>query len=63
MSNLTISTDPVVLKKARLRVLREGTSVNAVLRAFMAGDAGLVMNCMNANERNFFRHQRIGIHV
>jgi len=41
MSNLTISTDPEVLKKARLRALREGTSVNAVLRAFMESYSGV----------------------
>jgi hypothetical protein len=35
MSNLTISTDREVLKKARLRAVREGTSVNVVLRDFM----------------------------
>jgi len=41
MSNLTISTDSEVLKKARLRAIREGTSVNAVLRAFMESYAGI----------------------
>ncbi len=32
MANLTITVDPEVLKKARLRALREGTSVNRLLR-------------------------------
>ncbi len=41
MSNLTISADREVLKKARLRAVREGTSVNAVLRDFMASYAEL----------------------
>jgi plasmid stability protein len=41
MSNLTISTDRDVLKKARLRAVREGTSVNAVLRNFMESYAGV----------------------
>ncbi len=41
MSNLTISTDREVLKKARLRAVREGTSVNAVLRGFMESYAGV----------------------
>jgi len=41
MSNLTISTDREVLKKARLRAIREGTSVNAVLRDFMESYAGV----------------------
>jgi len=41
MSNLTISTDREVLKNARLRAIREGTSVNAVLRDFMESYAGV----------------------
>lgn len=41
MSNLTITTDPEVLKKARLRAIREGTSVNAVLREFIEAYAGV----------------------
>ncbi len=32
MANLTITVDHEVLKKARLRALREGTSVNRLLR-------------------------------
>ncbi len=32
MANLTITVDQEVLKKARLRALREGTSVNRLLR-------------------------------
>jgi hypothetical protein len=32
MANLTITVDAEVLKKARLRALREGTSVNRLLR-------------------------------
>jgi len=41
VSNLTVSTDREVLKKARLRAIREGTSVNAVLRDFMESYAGV----------------------
>jgi len=41
VSNLTISTDREVLKKARLRAVRENTSVNAVLRDFMESYAGI----------------------
>jgi len=41
MGNLTISTDNEVLKKARLRAIQEGTSVNAVLRKFMETYAGV----------------------
>jgi plasmid stability protein len=32
MANLTITIDPEVLKRARIRAIRENTSVNAVLR-------------------------------
>ncbi len=32
MANLTITVDQELLKKARLRALREGTSVNRLLR-------------------------------
>ena len=32
MANLTITVDPAILKQARLKALREGTSVNRLLR-------------------------------
>jgi hypothetical protein len=35
MSNLTITVDEATLKKARLRALTEGISVNEVLRKFL----------------------------
>jgi len=35
MANLTITVDEELLKKARIRALEEGTSVNAVLRDFL----------------------------
>lgn len=35
MANLTISIDDEVLKRARLRALREGTSVDALLRDYL----------------------------
>lgn len=38
--NLTITVDDEVLKRARLRTLEEGTSVNAVLRSFLEAYAG-----------------------
>ncbi|MDX1251708.1 MAG: hypothetical protein IDH49_05580 [Gammaproteobacteria bacterium] len=40
MSNLTITIDDDTLKKARMRALTQGTSVNAVLRAFLESYAG-----------------------
>ncbi len=41
MSNLTIVVDAETLKRARIRALEEGTSVNAVLREFLEGYAGV----------------------
>lgn len=41
MSNLTISIDDAILKKARLRALTEGISVNEVLRSFLESYAGV----------------------
>ncbi len=35
MTNLTITVDEQTLKRARIRVLEEGTSVNAVLREYL----------------------------
>jgi hypothetical protein len=40
VSNLTIAVDPEVLKRARLRAVEEGTSVNAVLRQHLEAYAG-----------------------
>lgn len=38
--NLTIVVDDDVLKRARIRAIRENTSVNAVVRAHLATYAG-----------------------
>jgi plasmid stability protein len=35
MANLTITIDDEVLKRARSRALEQGTSVNALLRAYL----------------------------
>lgn len=40
MANLTITLDDALLKKARVRAAELGTSVNAVLRDYMAAWAG-----------------------
>lgn len=40
MGNLTITIDEASLKKARIRALQEGTSVNAILRDFLESYAG-----------------------
>lgn len=41
MANLTIAVDDESLKKARMRALAEGTSVNALLKAYLESYAGL----------------------
>ena len=38
--NLTITVDDEVLRRARIRALSQGTSVNAVLREFLKSYAG-----------------------
>jgi hypothetical protein len=40
VSNLTITVDEEVLKRARLRALQQGTSVNALLREYLEAFAG-----------------------
>jgi plasmid stability protein len=41
MSNLTITIDEDALRRARIRALEQGTSVNAVLRDFLESYAGV----------------------
>ena len=41
MANLTITVDESALKRARIRALEEGTSVNALLRDFLESYAGV----------------------
>jgi plasmid stability protein len=40
MANLTLTIDPDLLRKARVRALEQGTSVNAVVRDYLAAYAG-----------------------
>lgn len=40
MANLTITVNDDLLKRARLRALEQGTSVNAVLREYLETFAG-----------------------
>jgi hypothetical protein len=40
MANLTIAIDDRLLKQARMRALEDGTSVNALLRAYLERYAG-----------------------
>lgn len=40
MANLTVVIESDTLKRARMRALEEGTSVNAVVRGYLADYAG-----------------------
>ncbi len=40
MTNVTLAVDDEVLKRARIRALEQGTSVNAVIRDYLASYAG-----------------------
>ena len=40
MSNLTLTIDDELLRRARIRALERGTSVNAVVREFLTAYAG-----------------------
>ncbi|MBI4861347.1 MAG: hypothetical protein HY815_13980 [Candidatus Riflebacteria bacterium] len=40
MANLTITVDDDLLKRARIRALQQGTSVNALLRDYLTSYAG-----------------------
>jgi plasmid stability protein len=40
VTNVTLSIDEEVLKRARIRALEQGTSVNAVVREFLESYAG-----------------------
>jgi hypothetical protein len=48
MANLTITVNESALKKARIRALEEGTSVNALLRDFLESYAGVSRERQNA---------------
>ena len=40
MANLTLTIDEKILKKARMRALQEGTSVNALVRNYLESYTG-----------------------
>lgn len=40
MANLTLAIDEDLLRRARIRAIEQGTSVNAVVRDFLAAFAG-----------------------
>jgi hypothetical protein len=41
MANLTITVEPELLRRARIKALEQGTSVNALLREYLEGFAGV----------------------
>jgi plasmid stability protein len=51
MGNLTITVDDDSLRKARIRALQEGTSVNSLLRDFLEAYAGIRSEQQNAVEQ------------
>jgi hypothetical protein len=51
MTNLTITVDEQTLKRARMRALEEGTSVNAVLREYLESYAGVQQEQLEAVRR------------
>jgi len=50
MVNLTLSVDKDLLRRARIRALERGTSVNAVLREFLEAYAGATQDRQRAVE-------------
>ena len=48
MANLTITVDEETVKRARIRALEEGTSVNALLRGYLEDYAGVRRERMEA---------------
>jgi len=62
MTNLTLTIDDEVLKKARARALAEGTSVNAVVRDQLESYAGVSENGRRAVDAilNLARATRAG---
>ena len=49
--NLTVVIDDDTLKRARIRAIRENTSVNAVVREFLTSYAGADRQRVEASER------------
>jgi hypothetical protein len=62
VTNLTITVDEQVLKKARMRALEEDTSVNAVLRGYLEDYAGTRQERLEAGRRilEMSRNSRMG---
>jgi len=50
MANLTLAIDDEVLRRARIRALEQGTSVNALLREYLDAYSGVRAERMRAIE-------------
>ena len=64
MANLIITVDPETLKRARIKALEEGTSVNALLREYLdsyAGGADDRERQMRAMEHSLAVARRAGV--
>ena len=51
MTNLTITVDEETVKRARIRALEEGTSVNALLRVYLEEYSGVRRERLEAARR------------
>ncbi len=51
MANLTITVDEETVKRARIRALEEGTSVNALLRSYLEEYSGIRRERREAGRR------------
>ena len=51
MANLTVTVDDEVLKRARIRALEQGTSVNALVGRMLAEFSGIVQTQTQVWER------------
>ena len=51
MANLTITVDEETVKRARIRALEEGTSVNALLRGYLEEYSGIRRERREAGRR------------
>ena len=51
MANLTITVDEETVKRARIRALEEGTSVNALLRGYLEEYSGVRRDRLEAGRK------------
>lgn len=60
MANLTITVDAETLKRARIKALEQGTSVNALLREYLESYAGDRQERLKALDRIFALANEVG---